>query len=469
MKHSTPKAALRSIPPVDDLLGADAVESLRAAHPRFPWTHLVRRVVEEFRAGHHGPLPAGRGDAKKAIVEQVVCRARSLRTGGMRRVINGTGVILHTNLGRALLGQKVRAAISDAMDHYVNLELDLESGERSGRGERMLEMMCMATEAEAAMVVNNNAGAVYLVVSSVSPPGRVIVSRGELVEIGGSFRLPDILQRAASEVIEIGTTNRTYISDYEKFARPGDVFLRAHRSNYDIRGFTHETTIAELVALARRKECHVVYDLGSGSFFDFERAGIEGEEPVGDVLRSGIDCVTMSGDKLLGGVQAGIIVGRADFIRRLKQNPLRRALRIDKLTIAALQALLRVYLFESDPVGEVPVLHQATEDVAVLRSRAERLAAGLAPEARSAYRVSVHDDHAAIGGGTFAVKNVPSVALVISCGSEKEASTLARRMRGLPVPVLTRIKDKEVRLNFRTILESQDTDLQEAIAGLLSV
>lgn len=468
MEDSTPKSALHSIPPVDELLATAEVKSLRAAHPRFPWTHLVRQVVEGFRAGRHGPLTGGRDATRRALVDHIVLRVRSLQTGGMRRVTNATGVVLHTNLGRALLGPKVRSAVADAMNHYVNLELDLGTGTRGRRGAEMNELICMAAEAEAAMVVNNNAGAVYLVVGSFSPPGRVIVSRGELVEIGGSFRLPDILQRAASDVLEIGTTNRTYVADYEKVARAGDVLLRAHRSNYDIQGFTHDATVPELVELARRKDCHVVYDLGSGSFFDFEGAGIGGEEAVKEVLRAGVDCVTMSGDKLLGGVQAGIIVGKRSFLARLQQNPLRRALRVDKLTIAALQALMRVYLFDGNPAGEIPIVGQTTCGIDALRARAERMAGELAGMARPEYRVSTADDAAAIGGGTFAATEVPSVALVIGCESEKAAVALARRMRGLDVPILSRIKGDEIRLNFLSVPEGEDAGLSMALRGLLA-
>ena len=346
MKSSDDKDAFRSIPSIDEILGAPEVVELRGAHPHFPWTQLARGVTNDVRAGKHGPLTLSRDNIRSLVVKAMISRAADLKEGGTRRVINGTGVVLNTNLGRAILGPEVVAAVSEAMSHYVSLEIDLDSGKRSHRGEVLEELVVLATQAEAAMIVNNNAAAVWLVVSSYSPPGRVIVSRGELVEIGGSFRLPDILAEAASEVVEVGTTNRTYASDYAGAARAGDVLLKVHRSNYDIQGFTHEADVSDLAGVAAEKKCHVVFDLGSGCLFDFASRGSRRDSGPGSAALGG-GCVTMSGDKLLGGVQAGIIVGKAAFVGKLGQNPLRRALRVDKTTIAALQALLRVYLFAS--------------------------------------------------------------------------------------------------------------------------
>jgi L-seryl-tRNA(Ser) seleniumtransferase len=386
----------------------------------------------------------------------------------MRRVINGTGVILHTNLGRALLGQSVKAAVSEAMDHYVSLEVELTTGQRSRRGETMLELIRLATEAESALVVNNCAAAVYLVVDSFSPPGRVIVSRGELVEIGGSFRLPDILERAAGEVIEVGTTNRTYDHDYAKAARPGDILMKAHRSNYDIHGFTHEASLGELVDVAKEKGCHVVYDLGSGSFFDFAGAGFEGEEHVRNILRSGVDCVMFSGDKLLGGAQAGILAGRTHFMNKLRENPLRRAFRVDKMTVAAVQAVFRVYLFGKHPDREVPVLAQSTETVDDLRQRAERVVTALSDVVRRASAIEVVDDVAAIGGGSFAGREIPSAAIAVRCSSEKEAVALAKRMRGGPIPIIGRIKGNEVRINMRSVMPYEEEDLRRVLRSVLA-
>ncbi len=466
MKSSDDKRALRSIPSVDEILGTPEIVALREAHPQFPWTHFVRGVTTGVREGKHGPVEGSRDEIRALVVRTIESKIAELRTGGTRRVINGTGVILNTNLGRAVLGEEVVEAVRDAMSHYVNLEIDLESGRRSHRAETLEELICLLTQAGGALVVNNNAAAVWLVVSSFSPPGRVIVSRGELVEIGGSFRLPDILARAAETVVEVGTTNRTYAADYAKVAKGGDVLLKVHRSNYDIRGFTHEADIAELVTVGREKGCHVVYDLGSGCLYDFESRGIAGEKRVQDVLRTGVDCVTMSGDKLLGGVQAGIIVGNAHFVAKLRQNPLRRALRIDKATIAALQALMRVYLFHSAPDSRVPMLRQSLEDLDRLKERANRIIDAVAPRRRT-NELRIVDDPATIGGGSFACQDLPSIAVAIACGSEADAVALARKMRSLEVPILSRIKGAEVYLNLRTILTHEDGEVSRVLGDLL--
>jgi L-seryl-tRNA(Ser) seleniumtransferase len=467
MGISDDRNALRSIPSVDEILGSPDLLPLRDAHPHFPWTHFVRGVTSDVRAGKHGPVSGDRNELRALIVGAIVSRVAELKEGGTRRVINGTGVVLNTNLGRAVLGGEVVEAVREAMSHYVNLEIELETGKRSHRGEILDELLRLLTQAEETMVVNNNAAAVYLVVNSYSPPGRVVVSRGELVEIGGSFRLPDILAKAAGEVIEIGTTNRTYASDYARVAKPGDVLLKVHRSNYDIQGFTHEAEISELVKVGKEKKCHVVCDLGSGCFFDFAAHGILGEKRVQDVVRTGVDCVTMSGDKLLGGVQTGIIVGKARFLGKLRENPLRRALRVDKTTIAALQALVRVYLFERSPERDVPILRQSTEKVDRLRERAEGIIGKLLPGVMRAFDVRTVDDLAAIGGGSFACQDLPSIALAIRCGSEESAVSLARRMRAQRIPILSRIKGNEVRLNLRSVMPYEDGDLCDGLNAVL--
>lgn len=469
MTRTPDKSRLRLIPAVDDILATAELEGLRRQHPTFPWTRLVRGAIARMRDGRLGGLPNDRDAIRRTLVDAIRDDIERLRSGGLRRVINGTGVILHTNLGRAVLGAPLRAAIDEAAKHYLNLEVDLATGTRGHRAEVLSDLIALVAGAEDALVVNNNAAAVYLVVNTYSPPGRVLISRGELVEIGGSFRLPDILQRASLEMIEVGTTNRTYISDYAKVARPGDILLRAHRSNYDIQGFTHETRLGELVALAAERECHVVYDLGSGSLFDFDAAGIEGEERVGDIIADGVDCVTMSGDKLLGGVQAGIIVGSKNFLDRLKHNPLRRAVRVDKITIAALQSLMRTYLFAAEPATEVPMLAQTTTDVDALQERALSIVATLPPALCSAHNIEVVEDAAAIGGGSFAGRELPAVALALRCDSAGDAQDLARRLRCASISVMSRIKDNEIRINLRSVLPHDDGDLRATLFSVLTV
>jgi L-seryl-tRNA(Ser) seleniumtransferase len=381
-------------------------------------------------------------------------------------VLNGTGVILHTNLGRAPVGEAAVRAAEQALSGYVSLEVDLESGERARRGDSIEPLFALLCGAEAAMVVNNNAAAVYLVANSFSPPGRIIVSRGELVEIGGSFRLPEILRHAAAEVIEVGTTNRTYATDYERVAKAGDVLMKVHKSNYEIEGFAHEATVSELVEIGKRCDCRVVFDLGSGALFDFAQAGI-GHEPVAArIVEKGVDAVTMSGDKLLGAAQAGIIVGTRACIDRLKQNPLRRVVRVDKVAVAVLQSVAREYLFARDVTAAVPVLAQITADVKALEHRANEIADVL--RRAGVTNVSVVSDDAAVGGGSFANTRVPSVALVIVCAGDRDAVVLARRLRLRAQPVFTRVKGCEVRVNLSTIFAQEDATLADGLIDALA-
>jgi L-seryl-tRNA(Ser) seleniumtransferase len=457
---------LRAIPPVDELLSQPAFCAWRSEYPGFPWTRFVRGLIDALREGGDAGAPAAeRGAVTAWLVHEAGRRLEVLREGGLKPVLNGTGVILHTNLGRAPLGDHPARAADRALRGYVSLEVDLASGERSRRGDVVERLFALLCGAEAAMIVNNNAAAVYLVANSFSPPGRIIVSRGELVEIGGSFRLPEILRHAAAEVIEVGTTNRTYAADYERVARAGDVLLKVHKSNYDIEGFAHEATIADLVRAGKRCDARVVFDLGSGALFDFAGAGI-GDEPVaGRIVETGVDAVTMSGDKLLGGVQAGIIVGTRAFVDRLKQNPLRRVLRVDKVAVAALQAVARDYLFARELCAGVPVLSRITARREQLRARAGAVADVL--RAAGAGRVGVADDEAVAGGGSFARARVPSAAVVVSCADERAAVRLARALRTRALPVFTRVRGHEVRVNMSTILEHEDAALIDALADVL--
>jgi len=460
---------LRAIPPVDAILAHAALASPRTDHPRFPFTRLAREVLDALRAGEPaGRPPAERGAITDWAAEQVRQRFDALRRGGLRRVLNGTGVVLHTNLGRAVLGARAQAAAREAMAGYVSLEVDLATGARGSRGEVLRRLVALAAGAEAAMVVNNNAAAVYLVANTFSPPGRVIVSRGELVEIGGSFRLPEILRHAAREVVEVGTTNRTYATDYGEAARAGDVILKVHKSNYTIEGFAHEAAIADLVAIGRDAGCAVVYDLGSGALFGFSSAGYGADPAVADIVERGVDAVTMSGDKLLGGAQAGIIAGRRAFVERLKQNPLRRALRVDKVTIAALQEVLRAYLFDADPAAGVTAVAQVLAAGEGIAERARRVVGGLSTTAPAGVVIDVCEDEAAAGGGSLTAASVPSWAVSLRCASEADALALARALRQHEPPVIPRIKGDEVRVNMRTILPGEDEDLRAALDAVFA-
>lgn len=458
---------LRAIPSVDELLATVVFAAWRGEHPHFPWTRFVRGILDDLREGQlEAPVGADRAALTTLITGAAGKKLDALRTGGLRPVLNGTGVILHTNLGRAPVSEAAVHAAEAALRSYVSLEVDLESGERSRRGDAVEPLFALLCGTEAAMVVNNNAAAVYLVANSFSPPGRIIVSRGELVEIGGSFRLPEILRHAAANVIEVGTTNRTYAADYERVAKPGDVLMKVHKSNYEIEGFAHEASVSELVDVGKRCACSVVFDLGSGALFDFAQAGVGHEPVVARILESGVDAVTMSGDKLVGAAQAGIIVGRRAFIDRLKQNPLRRVVRIDKVAVAVLQTVAREYLFARDVTASIPVLAQITANVEALANRANTIADGLRRAGLT--NVSVVSDDAAVGGGSFATTRVPSVAIAIACANDREAGALARRLRLRVQPVFTRVKSSEVRVNLSTIFAHEDKALAGALVDTLT-
>ncbi len=461
--------SLRAIPSVDEVLAHPRLDALRAELPRVPWTAIVRAALASLRddlKSARGPVE--RAELSERAVDEVRERVERLQTGGLKPVLNGTGVVLHTNLGRAPVGRRVALAALAALEGYSSLEVDLESGERSKRADVVEALVCLLTGAEAAMVVNNNAAAVYLVANTFSPPGRVIVSRGELVEIGGSFRLPEILRHAAREVIDVGTTNRTYASDYETHARAGDVLLKVHKSNYEIEGFAHEASVAELVAVARGSGAHAVFDLGSGAFFDFAERGL-GHDPVASaVIETGVDAVTMSGDKLLGGVQAGIIVGRRAFVDRLKQNPLRRAVRVDKVAVAALQEVARAYLFAPSLADEVPVIAAVGEGRERCRIRAERVAERVAEAVDARWSVRAVDDDAVVGGGSLAGAVVPSSAVAVGGGDDAEAVRLGRALRTRSLPVLVRVRGSEIRVNMTTIFPAQEEPLIQALVEVLA-
>jgi len=466
MNRQPPPELLRAIPSVDELLSHPAFLAWRGEFPAFPWTRFVRGLIERLREGGADDSPEPQRAAVTGWLVAVATKELdALRHGGLRPVLNGTGVILHTNLGRAPLGDDAVRAAEQALRGYVSLEVDLESGQRSRRGDAIESLFALLCGAEDAMVVNNNAAAVYLVANAYSPPGRIIVSRGELVEIGGSFRLPEILRHAAADVVEVGTTNRTYAADYEKIAQPGDVLMKVHRSNFEIEGFAHEATVGELVEVGKRKDCRVVFDLGSGALFDFAASGIGSEPVVGQIVDQGVDAVTMSGDKLLGAVQAGIIVGRRSFIERLKQNPLRRVVRIDKVAVAVLQSVARDYLFRSDVGARVPVLAGIMAGTDTLRRRAEAIVAALGEAGRE--HASVAPDDATVGGGSFAVTRVESVAVVIACNDDHDAVRLARELRTREVPVFTRVRANEVRVNMSTIFAHEDTALIDALRSVI--
>lgn len=479
---------LRRLPAVSTVLSEPALVALLEELPRDVVVRAVQDAVAELReqllapadAASTGSSPGGAGPSGALpdtadLLRQVVVRTGelALERGGpsLRRVVNGTGIVLHTNLGRALLAPEAVAAVAEAASRPTNLEFDLATGERGSRHDHLTSKLVQLTGAPDAFAVNNNAGAVLLMLNTIAAGREVIVSRGELVEIGGSFRIPEIMVQSGCRLVEVGTTNRTHLRDYEAAIGPeAGLLLKVHPSNYRIQGFTAEVGLEDLVELGRRHALPVMYDLGSGAAFDFAGAGLPGEPTLRQLTAVGPDVVTASGDKLLGGPQAGIILGSAALLSRARRNPLARVLRLDKLTIAALQATLDLYLrYGPDPLAlarAIPVLGAICRPLDCLESEARHLAADLVAVLGDAARVEVVRGASAIGGGSFPARELPTW-LVALTPAAMGANALAARLRACPVPVIGRIESDRLCLDPRTLSSSDATVIRDALRLVL--
>jgi L-seryl-tRNA(Ser) seleniumtransferase len=453
-------AALRSLPSVDQLLRllADRAELKGLARPRL--TALAREALAQERARvlgeHAAPVAA------EALAARVVERARLDGPFSLRPVINAQGVVLHTNLGRALMSTLALERLQAVATSYSNLELDLARKERGSRYSHVEALLQRLTGAEDALVVNNNAAAVLLALETLAHGREVIVSRGELIEIGGEFRIPDIMLRSGAVLREVGATNRTHLRDYAEAITPSTaLLLKVHTSNYRVVGFTAEVSSRELVELGRERGIPVMEDLGSGSLVDLRPWGFPYEPTVPETVASGVDLVSFSGDKLLGGPQAGIVVGRRAVVSRLKKNPWNRALRIDKFTIAALEATLHAY--EAGTAREtVPTLAMLTEPLASVRSRARRVLRQLAPNVREGLGASLADDLAQVGGGALPTVELPTVVVAVGTSSAA-AMRLDEALRVGDPPVVGRITHDRLFLDCRTVLPGQVKALAQAL------
>ncbi len=381
----------------------------------------------------------------------------------LKRVINATGVVIHTNLGRSLLHEGAIEHIAQVSRHYSNLEFDLNQGKRGSRYSHVEEILCRLTGAEAALVVNNNAAAVLLVLNTLADGKEVLVSRGQLVEIGGAFRIPDVMKRSGAILREVGTTNRTHLSDYENaIGEHTALILKVHTSNFRIVGFTADVELRELAELAHSQRLPVMEDLGSGCLIDLSKYGLDWEPTVQEAIKEGADIVTFSGDKLMGGAQAGIILGRREYIQSIKVNPLNRALRIDKLTLAGLESTLRVYLDEAKAVREIPTLRMLTYSQDELRRRALGLSRKIRKRISTGVRVVVRNDVSQVGGGAYPVQTLPTsvVALKPNVGSVHQ---LEKRLREGTPPIIARVSKEEVLLDVRTIGRGEESLIVEGI------
>ena len=441
----------RMIPKVDILLEYEDIQNLIEKYGRETVMEAIRAETDKLRTF------ISRTEDEEAAVrrieglaDSVAAYAEEMHTPNMRPVINGTGTILHTNLGRAPISEAHMKRVVELAAGYSNLEYNLEAGKRGERYSHFEKLLCKLTGAEAAMAVNNNASSVMLILSSLAKGGEVIVSRGELIEIGGKFRIPNVMEQSGASLAEVGTTNKTHYDDYENaITEETKALLKVHTSNYRIVGFTDTVEIDELVPLAKKYDLPVVEDLGSGVLIDLAKYGLTHEPTVQESIAKGADVVCFSGDKLLGGPQAGIIVGKKKYIDKMKKNQLTRALRIDKFTAAALELVLQEYLSEERAVKNIPVLRMLSEPVEEVEKRAKSLGRML-KAAHLPAKIEVKPCESQIGGGSLPLERIPSVAVMIR--PEKiSVNELEERMRRLAVPVIPRTGNDMVILDARTL------------------
>ncbi len=483
--------SLRQIPSVASLLANDEIRALLARHPRAVVLRAVRRLLDAYRDAARGKKGGDRTRAEwvSLLLADLPAEVASGERISLRRVINATGVVVHTNLGRAPLAEEAIRAVSETASGYSNLEFDLAGGTRSRRLVHVEEMLLSLTGAESVHVVNNNAAAVFLCLAGLARGRDVIVSRGELVEIGGSFRIPEILAASGANLVEVGTTNRTRLADYERAIGPATaLFLKVHRSNFRITGFTEEASSADLASLGDRTGIPFMEDLGSGAVFDFGQAGIHGTPTVRQALAHGPGIVTVSGDKLLGGPQAGIIAGRKTLVDPLKKHPLSRALRIDKLCLAALAATLRLYDDERMAAARIPVLRMILEEESSVRARARKLAGRVRREQARAVRgmpdcptgaepvpgdgpaggagltVRVEGSFSSPGGGAMPEIEIPTAVVSVS-HPRIRVEELEERLRTGTPPVVGRVAKGRILLDMRTV---RDAELAELSAALVA-
>jgi L-seryl-tRNA(Ser) seleniumtransferase len=472
VKSAAPSDLFRQLPSVDDVMHVPSISSLAASYGHDSVVDATRVVLARLRQEITSGLLGNDALqlALSGLPEAVEKQLRQALAYSLRPVINATGVILHTNLGRAPLGEAAIEHIRETAASYSNVEFDLAAGVRGKRDVHIdrlfrkllsLDPDVSASPENATIVVNNNAAAVLLALNTLADGGEVIVSRGELVEIGGSFRIPDVMAKSGAILREVGTTNRTRVSDYEQaITERTRLLLRVHRSNFEITGFTEQPSTAELVTLARKRAIPLMEDLGSGALFDLRSIGIDGEPGVLDSLRAGVDIVTYSGDKLLGGPQAGLVSGRAELIARMRSNSLFRALRVDKLIYAALEATLLAYIQrDHDAIPALRMMRLTRDEVG---QRAAKLAARIDA---SKWKVEILDGESLLGGGAAPSSILPTRLLALTCEG-LSADELASRLRASELPIIARVEEDRVLLDLRTVFPEQDAAVVAAL-GLI--
>lgn len=451
------KHLLSQIPAINKILLLDEIKELMNNYTEVAVKSAVKKYIEEVKQAILNEELSEVPSLSKIVgeVEKIVEKEDK---NSLRRVINATGTILHTNLGRSLLSQKIKENIESVAFNYSNLEFDIDNKKRGSRYVHLIDIIKKLTGAEDVLVVNNNAAAVLLTLNTLVKGQEIIVSRGELVEIGGAFRIPEIIKLSGGVPVEVGTTNKTHLKDYENaITEETGALLKVHTSNYKILGFTESVSNEEISYLARENELVSINDLGSGQFVDFSKFGLPYEPTVKEILDSGIDIVTFSGDKLLGGPQAGIIVGKKKYIEKMKKNQLTRALRVDKMTLASLEATLKLYLDEKEALEHIPTLHMISLSKERLFGKADVLKTKLSD---LDFDIRIEEDKAEVGGGSYPASYLESVAVKLT-HRKLHATEIERRLLEVEIPIITRIKDNSIILDMRT-LRTREFDIVKA-------
>ena len=451
------KHLLSQIPAINKILLLDEIKELMNTYTEVAIKSAIKQYIEEIKQAILNEELSEVPSLSK-IVGEVARIVEKEDKNSLRRVINATGTILHTNLGRSLLSEKIKENIESVAFNYSNLEFDIDNKKRGSRYVHLIDIIKKLTGAEDVLVVNNNAAAVLLTLNTLVKDQEIIVSRGELVEIGGAFRIPEIIKLSGGVPVEVGTTNKTHLKDYENaITEETGALLKVHTSNYKILGFTESVSNEEISYLARENELVSINDLGSGQFVDFSKFGLPYEPTVKEILDSGIDIVTFSGDKLLGGPQAGIIVGKKKYIEKMKKNQLTRALRVDKMTLASLEATLKLYLDEKDALEHIPTLHMISLSKERLFGKADVLKAKLSS---LDFDIRIEEDKAEVGGGSYPASYLESVAVKLT-HRKLHATEIERRLLEVEIPIITRIKDNSIILDMRT-LRTREFDIVKA-------
>ncbi|MCK5762880.1 MAG: L-seryl-tRNA(Sec) selenium transferase [Clostridiales bacterium] len=457
------KTLLRQLPKVDYLINNDEIQKMIDDYPRKIVLKMINETLDEIRKNILSELLTEAVD-EKIIIDTINNKVANYLSFSLKRVINGTGVIIHTNLGRSIINYETSQHTSSINNGYSNLEFDIESGKRGLRYTHIEKVLMDLTGAEGALVVNNNAAAVMLVLNTVAKDKEAIVSRGELVEIGRSFRVPEVMKISGGTLIEVGTTNKTHLKDFENNINDNTgAILKVHTSNYKILGFTKEVPVEDLVALGKEKNIPVVLDLGSGTLIDLTKYGLSVEPTVLEQVGKGLDIITFSGDKLLGGPQAGIIVGKKKYIDAIKKNQLTRALRVGKMTISALESTLRYYFDEKKAIKEIPTLRMIAETYDSVNERANKL---LKYFDNKDIDIRIIDGESQVGGGTFPLDVIPSALIEIN-STKLSVSQISSKLRNLEVPIITRISENRILLDIRTLQENDFEYIASSINNIL--